>query len=191
MKVACGQLALRDAGTSHIICVPSAFGLWPQLSGHLSWNHPAVVGYQTQFYKRVAFLLTYLKLWEIVQFGIVLQLITSKILLELGMVAYAFSPSIKKQRQVDLWVWSQPGPQRVFQDSQGSTHPLRILSPFFSLAKTHQPLCGFKSFWFLLKLLLACVGTLVSALGGGSFRDWYSIDYRSEWGDSVTLCLQH
>jgi hypothetical protein len=30
-------------------------------------------------------------------------------------------PALGRQRQVDFWVWGQPGPQSEFQDSQGDT----------------------------------------------------------------------
>jgi hypothetical protein len=38
-----------------------------------------------------------------------------------GIVAHAFNPSTRRQRQVDYWVRGQPGLQSEFQDSQGYT----------------------------------------------------------------------
>jgi hypothetical protein len=38
-----------------------------------------------------------------------------------GVVAHAFNPSNRRQRQVDFWVRGQSGLQSEFQDSQGYT----------------------------------------------------------------------
>jgi hypothetical protein len=34
------------------------------------------------------------------------------------MVAHAFNPTTSRQRQVDFWVWGQPGLQSEFQDRE-------------------------------------------------------------------------
>jgi hypothetical protein len=38
-------------------------------------------------------------------------------------------PALGRQRQVDLWVWGQPGLQSEFQDSQGYTEKLGLEKP--------------------------------------------------------------
>jgi hypothetical protein len=40
---------------------------------------------------------------------------------EPGVVANAFNSELRRKRQVDLWVWDQPGLQSEFQDNQGYT----------------------------------------------------------------------
>jgi hypothetical protein len=39
-------------------------------------------------------------------------------ILKQGVVAHAFNPSTREQRQADFWVRGQPGLQSEFQDSQ-------------------------------------------------------------------------
>jgi hypothetical protein len=41
--------------------------------------------------------------------------------MKLGLVARAFNPSTREQRQEDFWVLGQPDLQSEFQDSQGYT----------------------------------------------------------------------
>jgi hypothetical protein len=36
-------------------------------------------------------------------------------------VVHTFNPELEGQRQVDFWVWGQPGLQSEFQESQGYT----------------------------------------------------------------------
>jgi hypothetical protein len=44
-----------------------------------------------------------------------------KIKMGQAVVAQALIPALGRQRQVDFWVWGQPGLQSEFQDSQGYT----------------------------------------------------------------------
>jgi hypothetical protein len=38
-------------------------------------------------------------------------------------------PALGRQRQVDFWIWGQPGQQSEFQDSQGYTKKLCLKKP--------------------------------------------------------------
>jgi hypothetical protein len=57
-------------------------------------------------------------------------------------------PALGRQRQVDLWVWGQPGLQSEFQDSQGYTEKLCLKKKKIDISRHVVHMCRLR--WYLL-----------------------------------------